>query len=209
MNEYHKIQTVWKRDPDTKFKTLLHGAWALPEFDYLQNNSWVFTEKVDGTNIRVMWDGEVVRFGGKTDRAQIPTNLLTHLQDTFTPDRMTGLEPPICLYGEGYGAGIQKVGKLYSSDQKFVLFDVKVGEWWLLRQDVEDVAKRLEIDAVPMITKGTLHGLVGLVSARFPSVWGDFPAEGVVAHPELPLCTRDGKRIITKLKCKDFPQESA
>jgi hypothetical protein len=54
MKEYHKIQTVFKRDPSNNYKTLLEGEFAIPEFGYLQDNEWVFTEKVDGTNIRVM-----------------------------------------------------------------------------------------------------------------------------------------------------------
>lgn len=85
MKEYHKIQTVFLRDPTTKFKTLLEGEFALPEFKYLANNKWVFTEKVDGTNIRVMFDGQQITFGGKTDDAQIPAFLVTRLQDAFLP----------------------------------------------------------------------------------------------------------------------------
>ena len=70
MKEYHKIQTVFKRDPDNNFKTLLMGEYSLPEFEYLKDNKWVFTEKVDGTNIRVIWDGKDIFFKGKTDKAQ-------------------------------------------------------------------------------------------------------------------------------------------
>ena len=51
MNEYHKIQTVFKRDIQSKGKTLIEGQWTLPEFEYLASNIWAFTEKVDGTNI--------------------------------------------------------------------------------------------------------------------------------------------------------------
>ena len=54
MKEYHKIQTVFKRDPATKIKTLLDVDWSQDAFGYLADNEWVFTEKVDGTNIRVM-----------------------------------------------------------------------------------------------------------------------------------------------------------
>jgi len=50
MNKYHKISTVFKRDPENNFKTLLFGEFATPELEYLQDNMWVFTEKVDGTN---------------------------------------------------------------------------------------------------------------------------------------------------------------
>ena len=39
--QYHKIQTVYKRDPMTNYKTLLDGEFSLPEFEYLANNDWV------------------------------------------------------------------------------------------------------------------------------------------------------------------------
>lgn len=79
MNEYPKIQTVFKRDLATKYKTLLEGNYSLPEFEYLKNNKWIFTEKVDGTNIRVCFrDGKVV-FYGRTDSAQIPAPLIKRL----------------------------------------------------------------------------------------------------------------------------------
>ena len=76
---YHKIQTVYKRDPDTKYKTLLIGEFSRPEFEYLQSNMWLFTEKVDGMNIRVMFDGKSIVFGGKTDNAQLTANLVARL----------------------------------------------------------------------------------------------------------------------------------
>ena len=48
MIKYPKIQTVYLRDPETKYRTLLEGQFALPEFEYLANNEWIFTEKIDG-----------------------------------------------------------------------------------------------------------------------------------------------------------------
>ena len=35
------------------------------------------------------------------------------------------------VYGEGYGHGIQKNGKLYSATKKFIVFNVRVVFWWL------------------------------------------------------------------------------
>lgn len=209
MNEYHKIQTVFKRDPATKFKTLLEGEYSLPEFEYLANNEWVFTEKVDGTNIRVIWDADhrVVRYAGKTDKAQIYAPLVDRLRQQFdgrTHDLAEHFPEGVCLYGEGYGARIQKGGGNYRDDVDFVLFDVKVGDWWLLRPDVEDVAQKLGLVEVPIIGTGTLANMVSLVSAGFASQWGDFPAEGIVARPGVELRTRAGHRVITKLKQKDF-----
>lgn len=206
MKEYHKIQTVWQRDPETRFKTLIEGAWATPEFEYLRDNLWRFTEKVDGTNIRVMWDGAVVTFGGKTDNAQIPAHLYNALAAMFPAEKMTSAfgEDPICLYGEGYGAKIQKGGGNYRPDQSFVLFDVRAGDWWLRRADVNDVSTKLGIDEVPLRGTGTLSDLVEIVRNGFRSRWGDFFAEGLVARPDVELFGRNGERIITKLKGKDF-----
>jgi hypothetical protein len=206
MKEYHKIQTIFKRDMENKGKTLLEGQWTLPEFEFLANNEWVFTEKVDGTNIRIMWDGEKVSFGGKTDRAAIPAKLVDRLRERF-PDGFAMSKAfdcgDVCLYGEGYGAGIQNGGG-YRPDQDFVLFDVKVGPWWLQRKDVEDVAVKLGLAIVPVVGSGTLHDAVEFVRHGMVSHWRVPCAEGIVARPKTELITRGGDRIITKIKCRDF-----
>lgn len=208
MSEYHKIQTVFKRDPATKHKTLLEGDYSLPEFEYLANNKWVFTEKVDGTNIRVYFREGKVTFGGRTDRAQIPATLVERLNERFLPqvERLTEVfnGSKVCLYGEGYGAKIQKGGGNYRPDQDFVLFDVMVGDLWLQRPDVEDVAEKMGLDVVPVVGEGTLLEMVEHAKAGIPSVWGDFQAEGYVARPATELKTRRGLRLITKIKCRDF-----
>lgn len=210
MQKYHKIQTVFKRDPLTNFKTLLVGEYSLPEFEYLKNNIWTFTEKVDGTNIRVMWNGAEIKFGGKTDNAQIPTFLVEKLQDRFLSQTQHFIEKfgsesiDVCLYGEGYGAKIQKNGGNYRYDQDFVLFDVKIGKWWLQREVVEDIAKFFEIDIVPILGTGNLEEMIDYTRTGFNSTWGSFLAEGIVARPKTELLTRGGERIITKIKHKDF-----
>jgi len=217
MNEYHKIQTVFKRDPETKFKTLLEGQWSLPEFEYLADNEWVLTEKVDGTNIRVMVTpvempaGKIhtLSFGGKTDNAQIPAELGNRLIERFNSAGSRSMLAEMfpegaCLYGEGYGAKIQKGGGNYRSDQDFVLFDVKVGHYWLQRQDVEDVANKLGLDVVPVITTCGLLAAIEMTRIGFKSAWGDFHAEGIVARPKVELKARNGLRIITKIKTRDF-----
>jgi len=208
MNEYHKIQTVYKRDPETKFKTLLE-EYAIPEFEYLKDNKWIFTEKVDGTNIRIMFNELGLSFGGKTDRAQIPAFLVNKLNTLFggQADRLSKIfSDGGCLYGEGYGAKIQKGGGNYRDDQSFVLFDIKFGNWWLKREDVESIAEELHLGIVPIIGSGKLCDMVNIVKKGLTSTWGDFQAEGIVARPETELFTRGGHRIITKLKCKDFSE---
>lgn len=217
--QYHKIHTIFKRDPETNHRTLLMDEYSTPEFEYLKDVDWMYTEKVDGTNIRVTWDGQQVHFGGKTDNAQIPARLIKVLLDMFSAYALGNLfpdtdykpptegvveYPPVTLYGEGYGAKIQKGGGLYRDDQSFVLFDVKVGPWWLRRDDVMMVADNLGIEYVPILGGGTLATMVEMVREGFNSFWGPFKAEGIVARPEVELFDRAGRRIITKLKYKDF-----
>lgn len=212
MTEYHKIHTIFKRDMSSKKKSLLVGQWAMPEFEYLANNEWVFTEKVDGTNIRIMLKDGKISFGGRTDEAQLPMQLVQVLNSKFLPleaelrDRFTkdGRTADVCFYGEGYGAKIQKIGGNYRSDQNFVLFDIRIGDWWLERGAVENIALDFGIDVVPIIGTGNLHDAIALVQNNLKSTWGDFEAEGIVARPKVELRARSGPRIITKIKGRDF-----
>lgn len=218
MKEYPKIQTVFKRDEKTH--RVIEGEYSLPEFEYLRHNLWVFTEKVDGTNVRVLWNGKDITFGGKTNKAQMPPFLEDRLVDIFINKATIevfkeifgndeGME--VCLYGEGYGARIQKGGGKYIPDGvDFILFDVKINEWWLERKNIEDVGQKLGIGVVPIIGEGTLIDLVGYGKLGFISKWDksesqqEFMAEGVVAKPKVDLWNRRGDRIITKIKYKDF-----
>jgi len=217
MNTYHKINTIFKRE-QFKNNALIIGDWSEPEFEFLQNNEWEFTEKVDGTNIRIQFntDGNIT-IAGKTDRADIPKFLYEKLASIFLTSKFQesmkasfstmgdGSYPEVCLYGEGYGSKIQKEGYLYNRpDTDFVLFDIKVGEWWLQRNDVEAIARFLSIPIVPVVGRGSLHDAITLVRDGMKSAWGNFTSEGVIAYPVVPLRKRNGERIITKIKTRDF-----
>ncbi len=204
MIEYHKIQTIWKRDERGVIQV---GQFSRPEFEYLANAQWVWTEKVDGTNIRIQWDGKAVRFGGRTDAAMIHNGLVQHLRDTFTDEKMRAKfgESSACLYGEGYGAKIQAGGGNYKADgQAFVLFDVLCGTWWLQRKDIEDVGACLGIGIVPIMMTGTLLEAQDRVIGGMDSSWGKFKAEGLVGKPAIELFDRRGERVIIKMKTKDY-----
>lgn len=208
MNEYPKVYGPYKRHTAGPDKNkLIEGEWTKPELDYLQNLEWDWTEKVDGTNIRVHWDGHRVAFGGRTDRAQIPTSLLQVLAGMFPEElfeQMFG-EEPATLYGEGYGARIQKAGGNYRQDQSFVLFDVQRGNWWLRRPSVEEVAQGLGVDVVPLVLIGTIHQAIEMVRDGFESGWGgDVEPEGLVGVTKPGLLDRAGKRITVKIKTEDF-----
>jgi hypothetical protein len=204
MDEYVKINTIWKRDQSGQ---IIEGDYATPELAYLADVPWDWTEKVDGTNVRVGWDGHEVIFGGRTANAQMPVKLLEHLRQTFTPEAFRKAcieEGGMVLYGEGFGAGIQSGGN-YSPTQTFALFDVQVGRWWLDRANVADVARKLGVPVVPVIEDMTLRNASDLVKNHPPqSSWGDFPMEGLVGRPLVDLFDRKGNRIMAKIKVKDF-----
>lgn len=213
MSEYHKIQSVYLRDPATKHKTFLIGQWSEPAFGYLCSSQWTWTEKIDGTNIRIMWDGFSIRYGGRTDDAQMPAFLVERLRNLFDkglgecfPDLEPGTE--VCLYGEGYGAKIQKGGGRYiPGGVDFILFDVKVGHVYLERPNVEDVAAKLGLRVVPIIGGGNLFDAIEFTRAGYKSPTAQdatYEAEGLVLRPNVELRDRMGRRIITKIKARDF-----
>jgi hypothetical protein len=204
MKEYHKIQSVFKRDE--KNHKFIIGQYSRDEFGFLENNRWVFTEKVDGTNIRIGWDTMDVLIGGKTDNAQLHLDLIKELQKLFPKEKFIDLYPDVqmTLYGEGYGSGIQKGGGKYSVTKTFVLFDVLINGFWLSRENVNDISEKLGIRSVPVVGGGTICELIEIVKSGFKSTWGDFIAEGIVARPEVELYARNGQRIITKVKHIDF-----
>ncbi len=210
--KYHKILSLFKRNMKGDRRFII-GEWTTPELKYLKDNDWIWTEKVDGRNTRVMYDGKDVMFAGRSDNAQMPYNLIQKLDEHFKAmeprkkfEEIFGKEEvSVCFYGEGYGVRIQKGGGNYIPDGvDFVLFDVQIDGLYLERENVEDIANKFGLKAVPIIGHGTLEEAIEKTKKGFNSQWGDFIAEGIVAKPRVEMKTRRGERIITKLKYKDF-----
>lgn len=207
MEPYHKIQSLFMRDPANNHKTFL-PSYSRPEFAWLEDNEWLFEEKVDGTNVRVHWDGEQVVLGGRTDRASMPVSLTNRLHELFPLEKLSKkFSSPATLYGEGYGAKIQKGGGAYIPDGcSFILFDVRCGGFWLSRDGVADIATCLDIEMVPLVGHGRLNDAVAMCRAGFESKLRNTPPEGLVIRPPHDLFLRNGERVITKLKLRDFPE---
>lgn len=212
MVEYTKIDTIFERDMEGT-KKLIDGKFRDETVEYLKDCIWVCTEKIDGTNIGVVWDGHNVTFQGRTEKAQIPTHLLNKLQELFGGNVNEELfeqkfgEMQVILYGEGFGNKIQKVGNQYLGENvNFILFDIYLPEknLWLKRDSIEDIAKAFNVPVVPIIKECTLAEAVAFVKSRPKSTIGTADMEGLVCKPKLDISDRTGKRIIVKVKVCDF-----
>jgi hypothetical protein len=116
-------------------------------------------------------------------------------------------EKPIraIFFGEGYGAGVQK-GGCYRPTPGFILFDVLIdNEWWMPREAVQQIGDDLGLDVVPFVGHMTIGEAIELVrSDDFKSSWPDAQPEGLVGIPAVPLFDRRHRRIVTKVKVRDF-----
>lgn len=208
MRTYEKIETIFKRDIEGT-KRLIPNEYRNETVEYLKDAMWYFTEKIDGTNIRVMWDGHDISFGGRTDKAQIPNHLLKYLEEKFKTNEAEELfeqtfgEKEVILFGEGYGYKIQN-GGAYRDDVSFILFDVLIGDNYQSREWVERTAKMFDIEVVPIVAKGTLYKGIAYVLNHPKSTIGKAWMEGIVGRPAVELKDRCGNRVIVKIKWEDF-----
>jgi hypothetical protein len=215
METYPKIETLFGRDPST-FK-VIPGSLRKPEF-WLPN-SWLLTEKIDGTNAQVSVSAAGERLiGGRTERAQFSVDQVEYLTEIAERARQHFTEEcegcEATVFGELYGPKIQKGGGLYRKDLGFRVFDVKVGEWWLNWKDVESVATSLGLKTVPVLglmdswkqAAAHVNELSTVSLEENPMDESAVPRqEGVVARTDPLLFDRRGGRVMWKLKGKDLP----
>ena len=208
MKEYEKIETIFVRDEKTK--KLNENIYRNETIEFLKDIEWEFTEKIDGTNIRIIWDGHKVSYYGRTDKAQIPTQLMNKLIELFGGNINEEMfeqkfgATPVMLIGEGYGAKIQKGGGDYRQDNNFILFDVCINNKYLSRDNVNDIANYFGIESVPVIFSGNLQKGIDFVKTKPDSTIGTAKMEGLVARPKVELYDKNGNRLIVKIKVCDF-----
>lgn len=208
MVTYHKIETLYNRDIEGS-KKLIEGSYRSKVVEFVKDLIWQFTEKIDGTNIRVMWDGHKVAYGGRTERSDIPAHLMNKLIELFGSEETEQVfeqvfgEKEVIFFGEGYGVNIQN-GGLYRPDVSFILFDVMINGNYQDRPMVEQAAKQFGLEVVPIVLEGTLQDGVDYVKNKPMSTIGKAPMEGLVGRPKVELQDRCGNRLIVKIKVKDF-----
>jgi hypothetical protein len=214
MTRYGKTPNIFKRNPDTH--KLLPGVYSRPEFDDLKRAYWEMSEKIDGMNIRILWtpnafeetpDEGLIEIRGRSDGEKIPQDLVDNMWEFLWPENFKKVfgSTPACIYGEGFGPGIQKNGGLYSPKKTFRAFDIILGENFLSTRDkFHEMIDALEIPKAPVVLTSSLTAGVARVQNGLKSTFGDFYAEGLVARPYVELKNTFGERVICKIKHKEL-----
>lgn len=213
---YPKINTLWKRDSKNRVIT---GDYASREFRDLHLASWVWTEKIDGTNIRLGWDGYSFVVGGRTNNAVFNKPVIDALYgvcEQITP-RMRKLYPGqfVVIYGEGYGAGVQKGGG-YRSTPGFIAFDAMVGDIYgfpantpmLSGRKFSELMDEFGLDRVSVLATCSIDTAWSwMLNREIYGTFPDVPLEGIVGRPENGYYKRNGDvlaPIICKMKYRDI-----
>ena len=126
--------------------------------------------------------------------------------------RMFGVkleEVPVYIYGEFFGKRIQAGGNYDKDKNRFSIFDICVQGWYVPIDMLNDYAAKLGLDVAPYIGQMTIDEAEKMVAngfkTRVPDVSNpDYPEEGIVARPVVPIKDPRGKRIIVKIKTCDY-----
>ena len=79
-----------------------------------------------------------------------------------------------------------------------------VGNVYLRRDGVEDIARCFGIQSVPIVLRGDIDDAVAYVKGKPMSTIGTAPMEGLVGRLPEELYDRRGNRLIVKVKVRDF-----
>lgn len=224
-HNYPKIASPFKRT-DNKSKTVNTSVWFDDYAKFFGESGLVFyaTEKVDGTNLNIIYDGNHIQYTGHTDKTSWNPEVEEWIKSKFQTPEFEQMceqrfgENEIKLCGELIGPKIQN--NFYKlEDYKFILFDIHndTSNIWWNRQNVEENAKELNLDIAPLIggtnfidlsseSKNTLRGWTNLLqNAEFKSkINEDIEIEGFVVRPLMEILKANGERVIYKIKIKDI-----
>ena len=150
VHKYPSIPNVFEKmkipNTGTRYR---HGAWTSPELASLHNTTWHGTEKIDGTNIRIGWDGTTATFHGREHKqGNLPpdhTGIPQLLKTTFSTAALAAAYPgkPLTFYVEAFGPGIARLGRLYGTQPQLRLLDVYINDIWLEPHNLRNVAETL------------------------------------------------------------------
>ena len=210
MKEYQKIPTYYKIDSKTHtFSAKVYD----PYVDYLKDLHWIVSEKVDGMNIRVHYDGHKVEWNGRTDKANLPKEVEELLQNTFGESEVVFEQlfgnKDVILFMECYGGKIQ--GGLYGGKERLIGFDIMVNDSYLDKTVIGEIFDKFNVPCVEFYEVAGLHNVVAdcrdaLVYAHISPLCENRTTviEGFVCVPKCRIYDNQGNRVIVKIKVRDI-----
>lgn len=207
--------------PDSQSKVLVdlyNSQYRTKEIAYLWANPWTVKRKLDGENIRIYWNGEQALWNGKTNKFQCSAEFQDYMNSTFLEEIFEdkfGREKEVYIYGEKVGPKTQG-NELGLDKDELVIFDVEINGTFLNKDDIMDVASCFGIKSVYDYMDGALASIgeainpiesnleyfINEVAEGELSGW-----EGIVCTPACNIKDHNGKRIIVKIKNKDYNKE--
>ena len=218
---YSKIETAEARKTDGT-REIWEGVYRNSTIAYLQEEEFVFHEKIDGTNMSAFWDGHRVWINDRTGLNKLPPAVNECMERIFCTNEAEEIfeqlfgETQATIYGECYGDKIQAVGKLYVQGTEnegktdFIVFDVKVGSRYLLpwSPKFEEIISAFGLKAVPKVMTGKIREAIDFVKTKPQSKLNPAaPMEGLVGRPMVNLYGDEG-RVIVKIKVRDYVRDT-
>ena len=214
-SEYPKLKNLHKRDPaDNKVIDEFTDEIFSPE--QLGNAGWTWREKMDGTNLRIIWDGHRAEYRGRTDRAQFSDGQTMFLDEKIKSPafeellEQTFASTEAVLFGGLIGNKLQ--GNPHKIDgYEIRVYDAFVAGWWLLPASVDELANDLGLGSAEIICVapiGNMHQVMKNIAAQsefFEGEAGPFEyIEGIVGTAPGSVLGRNGSILRVKLKLENY-----
>lgn len=179
------------------------------DIDILLFRECFASEKIHGTSAHISFkEGKLTFFSGGEKHAKF--------EDLFEVDVLCATYSSIydgmdlVLFGEAYGGSQQGMSATYGKELKFIVFDVKMGDYWLDVPNADQVTKKLGLEFVYYKKIHTTMKAIDRerekpsIQAKRNGIKEDKMREGIVLRPLLELKKNNGKRIIVKHKNDAF-----
>ena len=199
-----KCKTLFRRGDDFKVTD------ELTDPRFWQIGNWVATKKMDGTSVIISIHNGVdggYSFHGRTAKSQFTPAMQQFLDDAASEALFSLADHGVYqadIYAELFGEGIQ--GNPHGMEGMHLrVFDVRIGDFWLDWENVEDVAVKAGLLPVDVLMVGSTESIVEYIKSYAQHKGDDIPYfEGVVARTDPLLYDNQGNRMMWKLKVSDY-----
>ena len=185
------------------------------------------TEKVHGTSAHVAWNPDqkqIVYFSGGASAENFRALFDEAFEERFMKlVDQNGKDIEVVVFGEAYGGKMQGMRLTYGNELRFIVFEVRIGCYWLSFDKVREIAKDLGLEVVPgKVLPATEEALTEYRNSPSEVAvmrgcqdnadrFGNKPPlrEGIVLRPLVEMRTNDNSRVIAKYKNPCFSERES